>query len=50
MLKDNQRMQEGFNNLTKILQEEIQDVKQASPAQEEFTYSGSLSSRRVEKS
>ena len=50
LLMDNQHMQEGFNNLRKILQEEIQDVKQVSSAQEESTYSGSLSSRRVEKS
>ena len=28
LLMDNQHMQEGFNNLRKILQEEIQDVKQ----------------------
>ena len=27
LLKDNQRMQEGFNNLRKILPGEIQDVK-----------------------
>ena len=50
LLEDNQRMLEGFNNLRKILQEKIQDVKQASPAQEESTYSGSLSSRHTRKS
>ncbi|RWR86352.1 DNA-directed primase/polymerase protein isoform X1 [Cinnamomum micranthum f. kanehirae] len=50
LLEDNQRTQEGFNNLRIILQEEIQDVKQGSIAQEESTYSGSLSSRRAEKS
>ncbi|XXG76784.1 hypothetical protein AAC387_Pa08g1069 [Persea americana] len=49
LLEDNQHMQKGFNNLRKILLEEVQDVKQASPTQEKSLCFGSLLSRHAEK-